>query len=193
MYKDNIEWLNVPNILTIARLVSVPFLVFVAFIGNRAAFYVLFLAMLSTDALDGYLARRLNQVTELGSRLDGWADLAMWSSTLLSVWLLFPAIVKRELFFAVFALCAFVLPMIVGFIKYKKVPIYHCWSAKIQAILMSIAVVLLIFVDVSWFFRIVAISQGIAACEDISITLLLDEPHCDVLSFRHALKLNNKT
>lgn len=69
--------LNVANVLTISRLVLGP--VFIAFfLTNRlwAAFAALALAVgfEVTDLLDGYVARRFNQVSSLGKLLDPLAD-----------------------------------------------------------------------------------------------------------------------
>jgi len=123
--------MTIPNMITSCRLVLAPFLILVALSGNKTFFSFLFLFLLASDAIDGYLARKLNQITALGAKLDGWADLIMWISALISIWLLWPQIIKQELFFVLFALCAYLTPMIVGLIKFKKVPIYHCWSAQI--------------------------------------------------------------
>ena len=177
-----------PNHITLARLILSPALVLMALAGQQAWFCGLFLVLLISDAVDGYLARHFQQTSTLGAKLDGWADLAMWMSALLGIWFLWPEIIKRELFFVLFALVCYLLPMIVGFIKYGKVPIYHCWSAKIQAVMMGIAVGLLLVLDMPWLFRIVAITQGLASMEDIAITLLLPQPQVDILSYWHARK-----
>jgi CDP-diacylglycerol---glycerol-3-phosphate 3-phosphatidyltransferase len=65
---------NVPNTITVGRL-ALGVVVFVL-IGNeyyRGALIVFALAAL-TDALDGYLARRLNQATAIGRQLDPLVD-----------------------------------------------------------------------------------------------------------------------
>ncbi len=73
-----LDALNVPNLLTLLRLALVP--VFVYFLSLGAAPWAIpacFAAGLSiaiTDILDGYLGRRLNQVTNLGKILDPIVD-----------------------------------------------------------------------------------------------------------------------
>jgi cardiolipin synthase (CMP-forming) len=65
---------TVPNILSMLRLALVPvFLVFIVLGDYVAALVILVIASL-TDLLDGYLARRLRQVTRLGELLDPAAD-----------------------------------------------------------------------------------------------------------------------
>jgi len=72
---------NIPNILTIFRLIAAPTvgLVFV-FLPTPYADWIaitLFMAAAATDYLDGYLARKWKQVTNLGRMLDPIADKAM--------------------------------------------------------------------------------------------------------------------
>lgn len=65
---------TLPNMLSILRLLLVPvFLVLIISGSNLWAISVLFLSGL-TDYLDGYIARRYNQITRLGQLLDPAAD-----------------------------------------------------------------------------------------------------------------------
>ena len=66
---------TIPNVLSFARILLIP--VFVLLIlreGTEAAGLILALAVVSTDWIDGYLARRLGQVSNLGKLLDPVAD-----------------------------------------------------------------------------------------------------------------------
>lgn len=69
--------LNVPNSLTILRVISVPFFVYFLLEGSqlfRFFAFVLFGLASITDLVDGYLARKWKQETELGKFLDPLAD-----------------------------------------------------------------------------------------------------------------------
>lgn len=69
--------LNLPNLLTLFRIVLVPVLVLVYFLGipgREAVLAGLFLLAALTDWLDGFLARRLGAISDLGSFLDPVAD-----------------------------------------------------------------------------------------------------------------------
>jgi CDP-diacylglycerol--glycerol-3-phosphate 3-phosphatidyltransferase len=68
--------LNVPNFLTVVRILLVPVLV-VALLGetgNDLLAAIVFAAASVTDALDGYLARTRNAVTSFGKLMDPIAD-----------------------------------------------------------------------------------------------------------------------
>ncbi|MBR6954592.1 MAG: CDP-diacylglycerol--glycerol-3-phosphate 3-phosphatidyltransferase [Clostridia bacterium] len=65
---------NIPNALTIARLVMVPLFVWAYLAGQRMLALGIFCVASLTDCLDGYLARRLNQITNFGKLFDPLAD-----------------------------------------------------------------------------------------------------------------------
>jgi len=69
--------MNLPTWITVSRLLAVPVMLYGLrnpTDGMRWAMLVVFLLAAGTDWLDGYLARRLNQVTELGKFLDPLVD-----------------------------------------------------------------------------------------------------------------------
>ncbi|MEQ9255436.1 MAG: CDP-alcohol phosphatidyltransferase family protein, partial [Alphaproteobacteria bacterium] len=69
--------ISLPNVITLARLVTVPLIVWLLMDGRFApAFWLLVAAGLS-DAVDGYIARRFNRRTHLGAYLDPLADKAL--------------------------------------------------------------------------------------------------------------------
>jgi len=67
---------NVPNILTMIRLIAILPLVILLSKGPeyRTLSFVLFLAIWLTDILDGYIARNYNQVTDFGKLFDPLVD-----------------------------------------------------------------------------------------------------------------------
>ncbi len=66
--------LTYANQLTILRMIFVPFFVLLLIYGHPRAATLIFVLAGMTDALDGLLARRLQQKTALGSFLDPMAD-----------------------------------------------------------------------------------------------------------------------
>ena len=79
--------MNTPNKLTILRVIMIPFFVFfmLADMGNAGKYtaLVLFIAASLTDTLDGYLARKYNQVTNFGKFMDPLADKLLVCSALI--------------------------------------------------------------------------------------------------------------
>jgi len=69
--------LTVPNLLTLLRLLIVPFFIVASFRGAYTAAFVLFVTAGVTDIFDGMIARRFNQRSRLGAVLDPLADKTM--------------------------------------------------------------------------------------------------------------------
>lgn len=67
--------LTVPNLISVARLCCIPLFLYLIFgAENRVAAAWLLAGLGATDWVDGYIARRLGQVSELGKVLDPAAD-----------------------------------------------------------------------------------------------------------------------
>ncbi len=76
--------MNLPNKLTLFRMILVPIMVIIPFLGIEAEFLgipitywlidLIFIIASITDKLDGYIARKNNQVTTFGKFLDPLAD-----------------------------------------------------------------------------------------------------------------------
>lgn len=65
---------NAPNTISLIRLALIPVFVWLVAIGEYGPAGLLLGVIGATDWIDGYLARRLDQVTELGKFLDPLAD-----------------------------------------------------------------------------------------------------------------------
>jgi CDP-diacylglycerol--glycerol-3-phosphate 3-phosphatidyltransferase len=76
----------IANVLTFARIIMIPLVVLLFYLpyswSNPAAAIVFILAAI-TDSLDGYLARRLGQISALGAFLDPVADKLMVATALI--------------------------------------------------------------------------------------------------------------
>lgn len=80
--------MNLPNKITIARILLVPFFIIVTFLpipySNLIAFLIFVIAA-STDGIDGYIARSRNQVTNFGKFLDPLADKLLVTAALVAL------------------------------------------------------------------------------------------------------------
>lgn len=101
--------LTLPNMITLARLALIPVFVLVFYLPYRHAAIaaaIIFVIAGITDALDGYLARRMDLMSRFGAFLDPVADKLMVAAALVmlvhqhnTIWLTLPAIViiSREI------------------------------------------------------------------------------------------------
>ena len=77
--------MNLPNLITMARILSVPLIVWAITSGQMLPAFLLFLAAGISDAVDGFLAKRFNMSSELGALLDPLADKALIVSIYVSL------------------------------------------------------------------------------------------------------------
>ena len=68
---------NIPNVLTMIRLILIPVFVVLFFNNQKMAALAVFCFASFTDFLDGFLARKLNQITDFGKLFDPLSDKLM--------------------------------------------------------------------------------------------------------------------
>ncbi len=74
--------MGIANILTIIRLILIPFFIYFFLLGYNYVALLLFTLAALTDWLDGYLARAFSQVTSFGKFIDPLSDRLLIISTL---------------------------------------------------------------------------------------------------------------
>lgn len=96
--------INLPNFITLGRVISVPFVFWLLLSGEAKIAFLLFVAAGISDAVDGFLAKRFNWQTTLGAYLDPLADkllivsiyIALGARDQIPLWLVI-AVVSRDL------------------------------------------------------------------------------------------------
>jgi cardiolipin synthase (CMP-forming) len=79
------QFLYAPNQLTILRLIFIPFVIVAIVVEEYRTAFALVLVAGITDGLDGLLARKLGQQTELGGYLDPIADKLLLTSSFVAL------------------------------------------------------------------------------------------------------------
>ncbi|MBP5245340.1 MAG: CDP-diacylglycerol--glycerol-3-phosphate 3-phosphatidyltransferase [Clostridia bacterium] len=85
---DSQKLKNVPNILSVIRILLVPVFVVLLLSGHNVAATIVFLAAGLTDVLDGYIARKYNCISTLGKVLDPLADKLIQASAFICLWVM---------------------------------------------------------------------------------------------------------
>lgn len=136
--------MNVPNFLTTLRLFMVPAFIIVYFLGGAGRYWAaaIFVLAALTDVLDGYIARKWNQITDFGKLADPLADKMMQLSAMvclciggrIRVWILLIYAVKE------------ILQIIGGLrlLNIRKYVVYSKWSGKIATVLLFIMITIII-------------------------------------------------
>ena len=180
--------MSLPNVLSSIRLSIAPVLLVLAILDQPDLFISFLVLAFLLDAIDGPLARRLHQVTELGPFIDSCADFAIYITFAIGAWLLWPAIILREIMFIGLLLASILMPVLSGLVKFRQIISYHTWSVKIAAVCMAPSALLLFLVDVAWPFRLATIFCCLAGLEEVFITMVLQKPYSNVKTIFHVLK-----
>jgi cardiolipin synthase len=77
--------LNLPNLITLARLICVPFAIWLIVEERYGAAFWVFVGAGVSDALDGYIAKNFDRRTRLGALLDPIADKALLAGVYVSL------------------------------------------------------------------------------------------------------------
>jgi phosphatidylglycerophosphate synthase len=164
---------TLPLAVSVLRLVGAPVLLLVAALGRAHAFWGVLGVMLVSDVLDGWLARRLNATSELGRRLDSAGDYATVLALPPSVWWLWPTVVRVEAAWLTLAFATYFAPTVYCLIRWRTVPSYHTWGAKVVCVLLSAGLLLRFGAGVAWPFHVATLLQLGVMLEEFLIAFTL--------------------
>ena len=192
MKTANRDIYNLPNFVSFIRIMLAPVLFYLAFVQEPVWFLATLMFSGFTDVLDGLLARMLNQITAMGSRLDSWGDFTIYTTMAICAWILWPDIVVEELIAYIVIVISFTSPVIAGLLKFRTITSYHTWTVKVAVVVTFVGYILLFAGWLDWPFRVAAAFCAVAALEEIAITLLIHHEHVDVRTVWAALKYNKE-
>jgi len=193
MPSDKEKIVNLPNAVSFIRILMAPVLIYLAIQQQPQWFLIALIFTVFTDVLDGFLARVLNQITEMGSRLDSWGDFIIYSTMAVCAWILWPEILLEEKVYFFIILFSFTAPALIGLIKFRTTTSYHTWAVKLAVAVTVIGYILLFGGYLEWPFRVAAILSLYAALEEIAITLIMRHERVDVRTLRQAIKYNRES
>ncbi|NIR29621.1 MAG: CDP-alcohol phosphatidyltransferase [Gammaproteobacteria bacterium] len=177
-----------PILITLFRFASAPVLLVLAWQERPTAFVILLAAAFVSDALDGYLARRLGYASDFGAKLDSLCDLAVYITIPLGAWWLWPELVRREApYFATLVAC-FVGPGLAALAKFGRLATYHTWLVKAAVFVTGSGLLVLFAGGPAWPFHAAVPVCVLAALEEVAITWMLPEPRANVPSLWHAMR-----
>ena len=150
MFKDvkAQDWLTIPNILSFFRIVLiVPFVYFFLEKNYVLAAVMLILSGLS-DACDGFIARKFNQVTELGKMLDPIADKLTLIAIMVCITIFSPIVLP-----VMIVLIVKDVIMIIGgsrLVKTGITPPAAKWYGKLGTFMFYVSVCLIVFLKAAF-------------------------------------------
>jgi CDP-diacylglycerol--glycerol-3-phosphate 3-phosphatidyltransferase len=128
------ELRRLPNQFTVARLVLVFVLWGFALAGDSFTVGVGLGIAFLTDVADGFAARRLNQVTQFGSKLDSLVDGLVAPSAIAWLLMLEPDVVRDHIFLAGIWVAVTYASLAVGLLRHRRFANLHLRSSRIACV-----------------------------------------------------------
>jgi len=174
MKKEDIK--SLPNQLTFLRVLSIPILWLFALLQFKVAFVIVFAFAALTDILDGYLARRLKKESDFGAWFDSLADNIIAASLIFWIWLLLPELLRENMVLILIVFGLFLLSLLMGYIKYKKMVDYHLYTNKAANVFLYVFFLhALLFGIHILFFYLTILIIAVGLLEEIAMTLTHDK------------------
>ena len=162
-------WRSIPNWLSALRLLGTPALFPLVRLESPAPFLAWYAVLALTDFLDGFLARRWHETTELGAMLDSVADIAFYLATAAVVWIRFPQYVRPNLAWLAAAVAMLVVLIAYTRLRFGRVLLPHTHLSRAAGILAVVAALAAFATDATLLLRGVILLYAIAFVEQIAM------------------------
>lgn len=172
---------NVPNALSLARLLAAPVLVGLAAFDYQRVFAVLLIAALVTDILDGWVARRFGLQTTAGAALDSAGDVATLVAAAVGIACFHPEVWHRHGIAIGAVLGGWALVCALALRRYRRLSSFHTYLSKAAGYALGFFIaVLFVFDFVPWLFYL-AVGMSLASCaEELALLWRLPQWRADV-------------
>jgi len=172
---------NIADWFSFYRIAAAPFLLGLIWFDERLIFTWLLLTSYSTDAIDGYLARKLKITSPRGSQLDSFGDQITLLIGLIGLFYFENDFIKTNLVLILIVLIPYVIQMLMAYYKYGKATSFHTYLAKLSAILQSVFILWSLFFSPDYvLFYIMIVIGLVETIEEIILIFMYDHWASDV-------------
>ena len=183
------EFWTIPNLITTYRLLMVPVILYFAISGREKLFAIFLVINLVSDIIDGYIARRFKMETEIGAKLDSFADNFNYVLAFIGFFVFKMEDFRPHIVSLIIFLSMLVLTVIVPLIKFRRFPSYHLYTTKIGGYIQGAFFICLFtigFITPFYYFMIVWGILGAIEC--IAIDMLIPVMRSNVKGLYWVLK-----
>lgn len=180
---------NIADWFSFYRLAASPILLVLIWFLEREFFSWLLLISYSTDAIDGFLARKLKITSPRGSQLDSMGDQVTLAIGLIGLFVFENDFIKENIILIIIAFIPYLVQMIIAYFKYGKATAFHTYLAKLSAIMQSAFILWSLFFspDYTLFYIMIAIGL-LETFEEITLIFMYDEWASDIKGIYWALR-----
>jgi phosphatidylglycerophosphate synthase len=131
-----------PSMLVGMRLAIAPLLLLDAWNRQISSWFLVgYIVAVLSDIFDGIIARRLGVSTVRLRQADSWADICLYLCIAASAWSIYPQIIIDFKVPLLVAAIAQISLYAIGWIKFRKFPSFHTYTAKIWGLTLLVATV----------------------------------------------------
>ena len=165
------------NGITLYRIVAAPFLLILLFTEHYQMFKWLLAVSFFTDLIDGYLARKYQVASILGTKLDSIGDDLTVLVATIALFVSKPEFIRQQMVLFILLGGLFIVQTGYALIRYGKVTNFHTYLAKTAAVLQGVFLILVFFTDkpILPLFYVAAIVTLLELIEEIVLVYLLPE------------------
>ncbi len=129
----------------------------------------------ATDAVDGFIARKLKISSARGSQLDSYGDQLTLVAAIIGLIVFEPAFMKENYLLIIIAFIPYLIQMFLAFRKYGKATAFHTYLAKISAITQGVFILwILFFGPIYWLFYAMIVIGILETIEEITLIYMYD-------------------
>lgn len=185
---------SVPAYLIILRALLAPMMLGAEWIGAGRELLAGFMALaVTSDIFDGVIARRLGVVTPALRVADSNADMLFYGAAGFTVWWANPDPIRRAASWIWIVALLYVVRWAQDWFKYRRLTSYHAYSSKISGLLLSIAIIAVLFHCHAGLLVSMTLAVGIVAQVEAGLmTLVLPVWTLDVTGLWKALALSTR-
>ena len=180
---------TIPNILSLYRIVIFPFILYLIIFKNQGLFAIFITISLVTDSLDGIIARVFKMQTQIGAKLDSWADVLTYLLAFSAMYIFKWNDLKFYKLAIITVLAAYLLSYFIMFLKFRHIIGLHTYLFKVTGYIQGAFIVLLFMYKFYAPLFYLSVSLALLACiEEIVILFILQKPRSNVKGLYWVLK-----
>lgn len=159
---------NLANYITASRIVLSLLMLFTEALSP--AFFMIFIICGLSDVADGYLAKNMGFKSDIGAKLDSFADIVFFLSFLI---VLLP-VLKLNAIIILWILVIFVIRMIsvcISYMKFNELAFIHSYLNKLTGALLILLPFFLLLTSPEMILNIICLVATLASLEELIIVL----------------------
>ena len=183
------EFWTIPNLITLYRLLMVPVILYFAVSGREKLFAIFLVINLISDIIDGYIARRFKMESEIGAKLDSFADNFNYVLAIIGFFIFKMDDLRPHFVSLIIFISMLLLTVIVPLIKFGKFPSFHLYVTKIGGYIQGAFFICLFTIGfIAPFYYFMIIWGMLGAVECIAIDMVIPEMRSNIKGLYWVLK-----